>query len=350
MDDKTRAAFGVVSEVNRLLESTPGAAAILDALRTGSIDPMEAMTKLAALALEAGHGESLVQASSKLTDTFNITVQGTDNPDGIPILMKHDNGMAMLNPLMEAALSERAALDGDVPEARVGPIPEGGYPAVPVLTDSHDPVIIGMQLERASREVKGEIKQAIKEHAQLCLRIVDKVEEETEGKEDSYRKTALEITQKNLPPVPVGVPKYMAGQKAALRKVSINPASALTLNKEQRSRYVYAVLGTTQGRVSVAPVVQKGVIELLRARGVNAVAAEPYAATAVTTQWVMEVWGAEDLGADFNPISLAIHSMCEDIYQFIQDHSEVCVRVGPYHGIADRRFGWVLVAGPRRKS
>ncbi len=234
MDDKTRAALDVVAEVNRLLEGTPGAASVLDSLRTGTIDPMEAMTKLAELALEAGHGESLVQASSKLTDTFNVTVQGADNPDGIPVVMKHDNGMEMLNPLLEAALGERAFLDGDVPEARVGAIPEGGYPAVPVLTDSHDPVVVGMQLERASQEVGQEIKQAIEDHSQVCLRIIGKVEGEVSRKDEDYRKAAMEIAKKNLPPVPVGVPKYMAGQKPALRKVLINPASALTLNKEQR--------------------------------------------------------------------------------------------------------------------
>jgi len=349
MDNKTREALKVMAEVTRLLEGTPGAAPVLDALRTGTIDPMEAMTKLSELALEAGHGEALVRASSKLTDTFNITVKGADNPDGIPVLMKHDNGMDMLNPLLEAALAERSTLDGDVPEARVGAIPEGGYPAVPVLTDSHDPVVVGMQLERASKEVEGEIKQAIEDHSDVCLRIMGRVEKEIDGKDQDYRKTALEVAKKNLPPVPVGVPKYMAGQKPALRKVVLNPASALALNKEQRARYVYMSLGTTQGRVSISPVVQKGVIDQLRARGVNAVAGEPHVDTAVSTQWAMEVWGAEDLSGDFNPISLAIGSLCDDVYKFIQDHSEVCIRVGPYNGIADRRFGWTLVAGPRSK-
>ena len=169
------------------------------------------------------------------------------------------------------------------------------------------------------------------------------------GRMRTIGRRPLEVAKKNLPPIPIGVPKYMAGQKPALRKVLINPASALTLNKEQRSRYTYMSLGTTQGRVSIAPVVQKGVIDQLRGRGVNAVAGEPHVDTAVSTQWVMEVWGAEDLSGDFNPISLAIGSMCDEVYQFIQDHSEVCVRVGPYNGIADRRFGWTLVVGPRSK-
>jgi hypothetical protein len=62
------------------------------------------------------------------------------------------------------------------------------------------------------------------------------------------------------------------------------------------------------------------------------------------------LWGAEDLAEGFNPITTAIHSMCSDVMETITGHTEVCIRVSPYHGIADRRFGWTLVAGPKERT
>ena len=335
--------LGIVAEVTRMLEETPGAAPILDALRTGKMSPEEAMVKLAEVAMDAGHGEALVAASNRMEHLAQEHM-------GAPVTMTHDNGMAMLNPLMEAALAERASLDGDVPEARSGSIPEGGYPAVPVLTDTMDPVVLGMQLEVASMEVTEEIRLQVTAHADTCAQIMDRVEEDA-AKEGMDVKYAIEIAKKGLPAVPTGVKGYKAGSLPALRKAAQIPASTLAdLSDEQRRHYSYKALSTTQGRVSLTGVIQKGVIDYLRAHSINAVAGEPFPDKAVTTKWVTVLWGADDLAEGFNPITTAIHSMCSDVMEVITGHTEVCIRVSPYHGIADRRFGWTLVAGPKERT
>jgi len=337
-----REALNILGEVMRLLEQTPGAAPVLDDLRKGRIDPMEAIKKLTEVTIDAGHGEALVAASSNLTDMFNITVEQGEH--GRPVVMKHDNNMTMLNPIMEAAIGERASIDGDVPELRVGPIPDGGFPAVPVLTDSHDPVFVGMQLKQASSEVQQEIKLAIEGHSELCRQIMGRIEDAVA---EDMRESALEVAKKNLPAVPVGVKGYEAGKKPRMRKVLVNPQAVATLNKTQRREHVYLSLATTQGRESLSPVIEKGIIDYLRSQSVNAVAGRPHKDKATATQWVMEAWGAQDLSDGFNPITTAIRTMAEQVVGFTHSYSEVCVEVAPYHGVADRRFGWTLVVGPK---
>jgi hypothetical protein len=333
----------IVAEVTRLLENTPGADVVLDGLRTGTMRPEEAMEKLAVLALQAGHGDALVAASSNMEKAAQEHL-------GAPVTMTHDNGMEVLNPLMEAAIAERASLDGDVPELRSGPLPEGGYPAVPVLTDTMDPVVLGIQLETAAAEVAQEIKGSLTSHGEVCARILDHVKD---GAADMGMEVdhALEVAKRSLPAIPTGVKGYEAGSVPALRKAAQVPTTTLAaLTDKQRRQYAYKALSSTQGRVSLSGVIQKGAIDYLRAHGINAVAGEPHPDTAAMTKWVVTLWGAEDLADGFNPTTTAIHSMCSDVMESITGHTEVCIRVSPYHGIADRRFGWTLVAGPKERT
>lgn len=333
----------IVAQVQSLLEKTPGAAPILLALQEGRMDPEEAMQRLAALALQAGHGDALVAASSRMEKAAQKELSA-------PVTLTHDNGMEMLNPLMEAAIAERASLDGDAPELRSGPLPEDGYPAVPVLTDTMDPVVLGMQLEIASVEVAEEIRLQVVAHADTCAQIMTRVVEDA-AKEGMNVKHAIEVAKKGLPAVPTGVKGYEAGSLPKLRKASGIPTAALSvLSDEQRRHYAYKALSTTQGRVSLTGVIEKGVIDYLRAHNINAVAGKPHDDVATITMWTAVLWGADDLSDGFNPITTAIHSMCSDVMESIIGHAEVCISVSPYNGIADRRFGWTLSAGPKERT
>lgn len=333
----------IVAQVTRLLEDTPGAASVLDALRTGKVSPEEAMAKLADIALSAGHGEALVAASGRLQ-------KAAHGQAGAPVTLTHDNGMSMLNPVMEAALIERASIDGDVPEARSGSIPEGGSPAVPVLTTALDPVVVGIQLERASQEVAEEIRLLVESHGSTCSRILEKISVEAKIM-DLDEKHAMEAAKKSLPAVPVGVAGYRAGRVPTLRRTNtVEMAALVDLTDAQRRLYTYRAVATTQGRVSLTGVIQSGIIDYLRAHSINVVAGDPAPETSVTTKWVVEVWGADDMADGFNPVLTAIHSMSIDVMEHLTAHPENLIRVNPYHGIADRRFGWTLVAGPKERT
>ena len=144
---------------------------------------------------------------------------------------------------------------------------------------------------------------------------------------------------------------YEAGKVAVPRKAVEAPVAVLAeLNPIERRAYTHKALATTQGRVSLTPVIQKGVVEYLSQHSISARAGDPDPDSAVTTKWVMVVWGADDLSDGFNPITAAIHSMCSDVMEFIDGYPDVVVRVAPYHGIADRRFGWTLVASPKERT
>lgn len=346
MSSKDRQALDVVAQVQDLLERVPGATAVLDELRMGRVSPEDAMTRLAEAVLSGGHAEDMLKMSSQLTDIFNVTI--TTAEDGTPVVMKHDNGMAMVNPIMEAALKERASIDGDVPEGRVGPMVRGASPAVPVITDSYDPVVVGYQLEQASKQVRREIQRAIEDHDDVCTRLLSGA---TENVPEEHQSTALEVAKKNLPPVPTGVKGYEAGKVAIPRKAVEAPVAKLAeLNPVERRAYTYKALATTQGRVSLTSLIQQGVVDYLTQHSIEARAGDPDPESAVTTKWVMVVWGADDLSDGFNPITSAIHSMCSDVMEFIGGYPDVVVRVNPYHGIADRRFGWTLVVAPKERT
>ena len=347
MTRKTDSPLGVVADVQRMLEQMPGTADIFDGLRTGKIAPDEAMVKLAQAAMANGQSEALIQASSKLTDMLNVTT--TETEDGVPVVMKHDNGMDMVNPVLEAALKERASLDGDVPEARIGPIAEGGRPAVPVLTDALDPVVVGYQLEQAAAQVEQELQRAVEDHGTMCSQLLADI---AQFAPEDQRETALEVAKKHLPAPPDGVDGYQAGQKAELRKAVEPPTTELaTLSPEKRRAYTYQSLATTQGRVSLTPAIEAAVVERLVSKGLDAVTGEPDPDDAVTTKWVTVVWGAEDLTDGFDPVTAAINSMCADLVEHLPHNpSPWVVRVSPYNGIADRRFGWVVVASPKEIS
>ena len=346
MSSKDRQALDVVAQVQELLEGTPGATAVLDELRMGRVSPEEAMVRLAEAVFSSGHAEEMVKMSSQLTDIFNVTT--TTAEDGTPVVMKHDNGMNVVNPIMEAALKERGSIDGDVPEGRVGAMAKEASPAVPVITDSYDPVVVGWQLEQASEQVRLEIQKAVEDHDDVCTRLLSGA---TEGVPEEHQSTALEVAKKNLPPVPTGVAGYEAGKVAVPRKAVDAPVAVLAeLNPVERRAYTYKSLATTQGRVSLTPVIERNVLEYLHQHSIPARAGDPDPESAVTTKWVMAVWGADDLSDGFNPIMAAIHSMCSDVMEFIEGYPDVIVRVAPFHGIADRRFGWTLVASPKERS
>ena len=345
MSEHDREALAMMGDIMALLESSPGSAEIMDDIRMGRLGPQEAIVRLASVMADAGHGEALVKASSRLTDMYGLRTEVAE--DGTPVVMKHDNTLLMVNPIMEAALKERASLDGDVPEGRTGPMLADATPAVPVLTDSLDPVVVGYQLEQASKQVQQEIDAAVREHDDICTRLLVKVTDETPAE---HLSTALEVAKKNLPPVPTGVEGYEAGQRAVARPAMVPPFITLAeLNPVERRQYAYRAFATTQGRVSTTPVIEKGVIEYLEQHGIEASAGDPDPKTSVMSKWVMVVWGADDLSDGFNPIVTAIHSMASEVMEFTS-HPSLFVRVAPYHGIADRRFGWTLVAGPKERT
>ena len=75
--------------------------------------PAQAYTQLEGLLKGAGHDLAAVG------EAFPVAIP-TEN--AVPMVVTGDNGLPMLNPLVEAAIAELASIDGDVPHMRSPPL------------------------------------------------------------------------------------------------------------------------------------------------------------------------------------------------------------------------------------
>jgi hypothetical protein len=356
-DNDQNALFSLLGEVNDLLSRSPKGAAIFEKLRSGELSADEAVRQLAEVARNEGLLPELSEAAREVEAL--LPTSGALTPDTLaqakrPVTMKTSTGIPQLNPLYEAAIAERVALDGDAPELRSGPLPndENARPAVPVLTTSRDPVVIGLMLERASNEVGHQLRLAAAEHRKECERLLTAAGEAAAAKGHDVG-TALDLAKKALPPVPTGVEGYEAGKVPARRMVPA-PDPHITAVMDERLRRVatYSVIATTQGRVSVAHVIETAIRGILEKEGVPLalgkpkVDVDPYN----TAVWAVQVFGPDDLSDNFNPIQNAIDHLAARCLLVVQralqpDGSFKApwyLEVFPYNeGISNRYFGWV---------
>ena len=354
-DPDLTALHKLLGEVNSLLAETPEGAEIFDLLREGKITEGDAAMRLAAVAQKAGLLDQLKETSDKANELMPGGPLSPSIFEGVsrPVQMTTSTGIPQLNPVFEAGIAERVSLDGDAPELRSGPLPpdEDYRPAVPVRTTSRDPVHVGLMLEVASHQVKKELVTATMDHRDLCQRLLESAEE-TAAANGSNVHMALELTKKHLPLVPTGVKGYEAGKLPALREVpSPTPLESAQMPAHIRRAAIFNTLATTQGRVSVSPVIDDAIRALLLKEGVSLVEGAPKGPASFS--WTCLVYGADDLSDSFNPIQAAIDKLAADCLSLAQleEHQEWALRVAPVNNsIAERRFGWEVYLGPPEGS
>jgi len=364
------AVIQLLGEVNSKLSQTPKGNRVFTDLQDGKLTIDQAVQKLVEVAREEGLMDEFLATSQALTALVPdvMTPKGLQD-SGRPVMMETSTGIPQLNPLLEASIAERVFLDGDAPELRQGPLPDGGYPAVPVITTSRDPVAIGLMLERASNEVQALLLDAKEDHEILCTRLLERAKEaaEHEGRDVT---TALKHTKKKLPPAPIGVKSYEAASVPALRNVPPPPPEVLAvMSPSVRRVAIFKTLATTQGRVSAVPVIEQALREELSQNGIPVNPGKPQAPAegvrSFQTAWAVVVFGPEDLSDLFNPIQNAIDFFSGALQAYalslkaggghpslpagapIHPEGGWAVSVIPYNeGIKTRRFGWVARIGP----
>lgn len=214
------------------------------------------------------------------------------------------------NPMLWAAIAERASIDGDVPELRTGPPPvEGFRPAVPVVTDSINPIQVGLMLERASREIEARFQLA--------------------------NETALTLAEGEGALV-TSVPGYVAGRVPEPMEVEVPPAAVLAEIPEDKARYfTWLAVVTSQGRRSLAPSIQAELERRLRVSAGDYDRGKNFGAH---IRWLLSVHGPDDLLEDFSPVSSAI-AYFEEI---LRQRLPCAFSVLPAAQISGRRFGWIV--------
>jgi len=299
----------MMKELLKEVAAHPGASEILIKANNGELTVAEAALQIQELIEGTSTGDSLVQKLDNLND------MGID-PD--KMVFKHPNGEEGLNPLFEAKLAERLSQDGDIPELRVGPLPEGCRPAVPVLTYTSNPVAIGLQLNKARETVEKLLSDNMVEYIKGC-----------------------EENRFLVPPSPpIDLPDlYQLGKKPLPMKVDpATPKQLLKVSDQQKRELIHSCIGTTQGRVScVAPIqaiINKKLQDLkIKIKVVKSV-------DCFETEWTCQTWGPEDISEDFNPITTAAFSMLNDFLENQPNINEVYIHIRPINGYSDRVFGW----------
>lgn len=240
------------------------------------------------------------------------------------VWMDHANGTRILNPVLVAHIMELASLDGDVPEFRVGQIPEGGKPAVPVETDSLNSTEIGMKLELASKMVASALADK--------LALMGGEGDVLVGRET----TGIETRG-------VGVEGYEPGRKAQMVRVrELSPLEVGQVRDEKRVGYIHQVVSTTQGRVSASASIEKNLKKMLSENnGVEVESGEP-GEGATRVEWTVTCSGKEDLSPNWDPVATAANRMYVEARLFCKGPRSFVIKVDPISDVQNRRFGWSM--------
>ena len=307
-------------QAEAVLRAHPEFAAALNKAQDENLPP-EAVARLLMAQLDEGTAKNLM----RLAMTLDTAVVNQPLP---PLVMQHANGSTALNPVVEAALAERTSLDGDVPEFRFGPLPEGATPAVPVKTTSRNLVQVGLMLEQASEEVAREYRAALTqydEHAVLLLEQAVK-----EGQNEVLVRRSLEAL------TPTGVAGYQARALPALREVTTPTSGELArLSPSDERRMVWKALSTTQGRRSLAPVLEQALAERFPSIRFGDV---PKNQPTEAVSWTMQAFGADDLDPKF----ALVENVVEKFALALASSAAQSASVQPVNNLSSRTFGWTL--------
>jgi len=232
-------------------------------------------------------------------------------------------GQWEINPLLLAKIAERVQFDGDFPELRFGNLPEGGRPAVPVLTETTNPVLLGVMLQRVSTQVLEELDAARKSW------------------EDSVGSNEAALMEQ-LQTMPVfSAPGYQAGQVPVPRQVevSVSELDAMSLSDQQLAAFM--AIATSQGRVSSLPHITQTLLEELLAKGYEVRLGREGIHHLSQATWTMEISHVEEINPRFSPVAAAKTSLLRDILQQIPtDAKSMVLVVRPIHAVHERKVGW----------
>lgn len=351
----------VMGLTEALAEKYPEVAEILWKLREGYTSEVEAMRQLMEFVRDHGVGKEIEELAARyfmpLKDGTEMSLEQRGSPlvtdiglkteDGAPILFTRDK-IVGLNPLYEAAIHERVQFDGDAPELRSGPLPEGATPAVPVVTKARNPVVIGKQLEEASFDVLKEVDQANllavqEEEDRRALTMLNR---------PSDMPAELVRSEPQLPLRPTGVPGYEAGRLPVPREVQAPTGSALArMTPEEQGVAAYKALSTTQGRRSALGVVEEIILLGLKSEGYEMDARPPSRATEVPVhaEWTVRLSGPEAAQSQFSFLDIAAKAILRKMLPQLAEAniSDPVLEVTVVNTVDVRQVGWAARIVPR---
>jgi hypothetical protein len=322
---------------------------------SGCVDPREGLRRI--MLLSAGNSdlrsklerELLVSfgydpdfALARLPDRQQLLERWGFSEEDLFFQPDPDRQEYMLHPLLQGMIAELLQFDGDVPELRSGPLPEGGAPAVPVKTYARNPLMIGAMLRKAREEVFDQLSRAQREQDANLQSLV----EAAGGLDSSAVATQIRYELQRG----AGIEGYRPGQKAALREVDTPDVLALTtLSNTEKRKLTHEALSTTQGRRSIVPVVALELQQKLKSQGFNQVhLTDPGSEPVAQAEWSMLIDGGSAVSnPSFNFIETAIGSLSRKLQSELEGkasrYTTIYLQVRPLNAIDERRVGWTAV-------
>lgn len=221
-----------------------------------------------------------------------------------------DAPVNLRDPVLAAKLLELRTLDGDVPD--LDHAYSGAAPAVPVLTFAMNPDVVGLQLARASEDVRLELET-----------------------------TLVQTTSEELVPAAPNVFGYERGVVPAPREGA--SVSALQVSETERAVATWLALSSRQGRRSLAPPIRSCVADKLAAAGFTVVDGEP-TGDVIQHDWCVNLWGQDNLNLRASIPEMAASVLAAKIMRNLVP-TTITLDVKPVDGISERRFGWFAVVG-----
>lgn len=321
---------------SELAKRHPEIGTLLKRIRGGELEEMEALSQFMSLVGKNNLSENIIEIAE---DVFGPLVPQKEGSKP-PTVYQGSGGLPQLNPLLEAAIVERVQFDGDAPEFRSGPLVPESMPAVPVDTNSRNPVAIGVMLETASKEVKAELDASYETFGADVTHLLE--EAQREGKDEA---TAIAALKGRDLPIPTGVPGYKAGQVPALRSTGIPTGSALAaMPIEEQQQAAWKALSTTQGRRSALRVLEELILTGLRSEGYEIEVRPPGDVIEVTVfaRWSVNLSGPNATQSNFSFIDIAAKALLRQLVEQLEQTIVLnpVLEVLPVNTVDIRQVGW----------
>ena len=246
------------------------------------------------------------------------------------------NKRARFNPQYEGYLIERLQFDGDIPELRTGPMPDGATPAVPVETKATNPVVIGSLLKSASEIVHEEIKTLTEEHRA-------KLEEKSEAGTLELTNTYTGLTHSEVPQ-PKG---YEIGKLADFKRIEEPTGSELSsLTLKERRELVWGFISTSQGRRSVTETMKEIVSDQLAKKGLAVTVRDtPVSGRVVSaSHWSFSIEGAYEIQDRFSFVETASYSLSHALKRNLKEDTDpdlpIYLEIETINVYSAREVGW----------
>ena len=259
-----------------------------------------------------------------------------------------ENRLPRVDPLVEAALIERAQFDGDMPEMRTGPWRPNlnSSPAVPVALTSRDPVVGGIMLQRAADAMQ----KKLMEHDLKRLREIETI---YQNALPAMNETTDALVKREEPDVfalvhgsaGTDLPEYKRGEVPAMVKVEVTRDDLAALTPAQRQEAAWKLLSTTQGRRSAQPVIEQLVKQDLEKRGFEVQcreAAEVESGWLSDHKWTLKMSGPSATQASFNFIDMAARCIATGLRtKWPKDAApKAILELTTVNRLEDRVIGW----------